>query len=123
MTRQANLVGVGIAAPAVPYVVGTVSNTQTASGSSSQANSFAIVNDITIFTVAASNSGARLPSTAGPGDSFTIANYDANTMVIFPPVGGIINGGSLNASVNLTTKKSADCVCIDNLNFIVMLGG
>lgn len=123
MTRQANLAGTGVPAPSIPYVVGTVSNTQTASGSSSQANSFAVVNDITIFTTAASNSGARLPSTAGPGDNFVIANYDSNTMIIYPPVGGILNGGSLNAGVNLTTKKSAECVCIDNLNFIVMLGG
>lgn len=123
MTRQALLTGVGVPAPAVPFILGTVSNTQTASGSSSQANSFAVTNDITIFTVAASNSGARLPSTAGPGDTFTISNYDANTMLIYPPVGGILNGGSANASVSLTTKKSADCLCIDNLNFIVMLGG
>jgi len=123
MTRAATLIGSGYPANSVPYVLGTVSNTQTATGSSSQANSFAIVNDITIFTTAPSNSGARLPSTAGPGDSFVIANYDANTMIIYPPVGGILNGGSLNAGVNLTTKKSADCICIDNLNFIVMLGG
>lgn len=123
MTRQANLVGVGIAAPAVPYVVGTVSNTQTASGSSSQANSFAIVNDVTIFTSAPSNSGARLPSTSGPGDNFIIANGDTNTMIIYPPVGGKLNFGTTNAGVNLTTLKSAECVCIDNLNFLVMLGG
>ncbi len=123
MTRQALLSGTGYPAPAVKYQVGTVSNTQTATGSSSQANSFAIVDDITIFTTAGSNSGARLPSTSGPGDTFTIANYDSNTMIIYPPVGGILNGGSLNAGVNLSTKKSADCVCIDTLNFIVMIGG
>lgn len=122
MTRQALLVGAGVPAPAVQYYVGTVSNTQTATGSSSQANSFAITADITIFTTAAANSGARLPSTAGPGDVFTIANYDTNTMLIYPPVGGILNGGSANASVNLATKKGADCLCIDNLNFIVMNG-
>lgn len=120
--RVANLMGSGAAPALASNMVGTVSNTQTATGSSSQTNSFAIASDITIFTVAASNSGARLPSTSGPGDLFTIANYDSNTMLIYPPVGGILNGGSLNASVSLTTKKSADCICIDNLNFIVMAG-
>lgn len=123
MTQARNLVGVGIAAPAVQYVTGTVLNTQTATGSSSQTNSFAISADITIFTVAASNTGARLPLGSNPGDNFIIANYDSNTMLIYPPVGGIINGGSLNASVNLTTKKSAECVSIDGTNYIVMLGG
>lgn len=120
--RVTNLMGSGASAQLASNMVGAVSNTQTATGSSSQTNSFAVVSDITIFTVAASNSGARLPSTAGPGDLFTIANYDSNTMLIYPPVGGILNGGSLNASVSLTTKKSADCICIDNLNFIVMAG-
>jgi len=123
MTLKANLAGTGIAPATAQNIVGTVLNTQTATGSSSQANSFAITADITIFTVAASNSGARLPTTATAGDNFFIANYDANTMIIYPPVGGILNGGSLNAGVNLTTKKSAECICIDNLNYIVMLSG
>jgi hypothetical protein len=123
MTLKANLSGSGIAPATAQNIVGTVLNTQTATGSSSQANSFAISSDITVFTVAASNSGARLPSTATAGDNFIIANYDSNTMLIYPPVGGILNGGSLNASVSLATKKSAECICIDNLNFIVMLGG
>jgi hypothetical protein len=122
MTIKANLTGSGLAAQAAQNIVGSVSNNQTATGSSSQANSFAIASDITIFTVAASNSGARLPSTLSAGDIVTIANYDANTMLIYPPVGGILNGGSLNASVNLVTKKSADCQCIDNLNFLIMAG-
>lgn len=122
MTRQALLIGTGTPAPAAQYAVGSVSINQTATGSSSQANSFAIVNDITTFSVAASNSGARLPSTAGAGDNFVIGNYDSNTMLIYPPVGGILNGGSANSSVNLATKKGAECICLDNLNFLVMVG-
>ena len=122
MTRLANLAGSGYPAPAAQYIVGTVSINQTATGSSSQANSFAISADITTFSVAAANSGARLPSNCGPGDVITIANYDSNTMLIYPPVGGILNGGSANSSVNLVTKKGADCVCLDNLNFLVMAG-
>lgn len=123
MTRQANLMGSGVSPQAAYNTVGTFSNTQTATGSSSQANSFAITDDVTVFTTAASNSGARLPSNASPPDSFIIANQDSNTMIIYPPVGGKLNNGTTDAGVNLTTKKAAECINIGGLNFLVMLGG
>lgn len=103
---------------------GTVSNTQTATGSTSQANSFAITDDVTIFTTAASGTGARLPLAGSPGegpnagDIFFIANLDGNTLLIYPPTGGVINGGSSNASINLTTKKSGLFICIDGTNYL-----
>ena len=97
---------------------GTVSNTQTATGTSSQANSFAIVDDVTIFTTAASNSGARLPSTSTAGDVFFIANQGSNTMLVYPPSGGKINNGTADASVNLTTKKCGLWVSIDGTNYV-----
>jgi hypothetical protein len=103
---------------------GTVSNTKTATGSSSQANSFAIVDDVTVFTTAASNSGARLPSTSAAGDVFFIGNLDANTMLIFPPTGGALNNGTVNTgSISLTTHKAAACISIDGTNFLVIVGG
>ena len=122
MTRAANLVGVGIAGNAVQYITGVVANNLTATGSSSQSGSFAVTADISVFTTAPGNSGARLPSGTNPGDIFTIANWDNNTMLIYPPTGGTCNNGSLNASVSLNTKKAADCVSIDGLNYIVMAG-
>lgn len=128
MTQVARLTGLGMQGQLASNVIGSLSNTQTATGSSSQANSFAIVADITIFTSAASNSGARLPGGTGavytpaPGDSFVIANQDANTMLIFPPTGGALNNGTVNTgSVSLTTHKSALCISIDGTNYIVIV--
>lgn len=118
MTQTLHLTGLGMAASLAQNVVGGVSNTQTATGSSSQTNSFAIVSDITIFTTAAGNTGARLPAGSSPGDSFVISNLDSNTMLIYPPTGGVINGGSVNASANLTTKKSVICFSIDGTNYL-----
>lgn len=114
--------GLGVASQlANVLAMGTVANTLTATGSSSQANSFAVADDVSIFTTAAGNSGARLPATSAAGDAFVISNYDTNTMLIYPPTGGKLNAGSANASVNLTTLKSALCISIDGTNFIVIL--
>lgn len=117
------------AALADVLAAGGVSNTQTATGSSSQANSFAIVQDVTVFTSAGSNSGARLPGGTGavytpaPGDVFFIGNQDANTMLIFPPTGGALNNGTVNTgSISLTTHKWALCISIDGTNYGVIVG-
>lgn len=118
MTIKSNLTGTGIAPAAATQIVGNVANTLTATGSSSQTNSYAIQTDISIFTSAAGNTGARLPSTASAGDTFTIANLDGNTMLVYPPSGGVINGGSTNASVSLTTKKCGTFICIDGTNYL-----
>jgi hypothetical protein len=99
---------------------GSINATATATGSSSQANSFAIVDDVTVFTTAASNSGARLPSTANTGDTFWIANGDGNTMLIYPPTGGKLNFGTANASASLATLKTAICTAINSTDYIIV---
>ena len=98
---------------------GTVSNTLSASGSSSQANSALVLDDVNVYTTAASNSGARLPLGSAAGDVFFIGNQDANTMLIYPPTGGKLNNGSANASVSLPTVKPALCISIDGTSYIV----
>jgi hypothetical protein len=100
---------------------GSVSNTLTATGTSSQANSYAVSDDVSVFTSAASNSGARLPLGTQPGDAFVIANLDGNTMLIYPPTGGWLNNGTVNTgSVSLTTHKAAICISVDGTNYLVI---
>lgn len=123
MAQALRLMGLGMAAQLARNVVGTVDNTLTATGSTSQANSYAVTADISIFTTAAANTGARLPLGSNAGDSFWIANYDTNTLLIYPPTGGKINNGSSNASANLTTLKSVLCVSIDGTNYACNFGG
>ena len=125
MAQKSKLIGSGISPFAANQMAaGTVSNTQTAAGTSSQTNSFAIIDDVTVFTTAASNSGARLPLGSNPGDTFFIANNDANTMLIYPPTGGALNNGTVNTgSVSLTTHKCAQCISVDGTNYMVIVGG
>lgn len=121
MVKVLNLTGLGIAPNVAQGIAGFISINQTATGTSSQANSFAITTDITSFSTAPTNSGCRLPPSS-PGDTYTVSNGDANSMLIYPPVGGKLNYGSVNASLTLTTLQSADCTCLDNLNYIVQRG-
>lgn len=109
-------------APAVAnfMALGTITNTLTATGATSQANSYPVVDDVSVFTTVAANTGARLPTTS-PGDSFVTANYGANSLFIYPPSGGKLNNGSANASISLGTNAALQCDSIDGLNYLARL--
>jgi len=115
--------GLGTQAQLARNICGVPDTGLTATGSSSQANSYAITADVSVFTTAAGNSGARLPAGVNPGDSFVITNGDSNTMLIYPPVGYKVNFGSTNAAASLTTLKSALCISYDGNNYIAIISG
>ncbi len=102
-----SMMGAGLpGAAAVAIGAGSIELAKTATGSTSQANSYAIVADTTEFTTAAANSGARLPDNAEVGSQFQIFNAQAsNAMFVYPHVGGTINGLSANAKVDIAASK------------------
>ncbi len=116
MTRVATLVGTGTAPSQAQAMVGFNDVGVTATGSSSQANSYLIQYSNTF--------GVRMPTGASPGDSFFIYNGGASTMHIYPPVGGAINGGSTNAAYDIATLTAVRGCCIsgDGLNFAFVKG-
>lgn len=124
MTRVATLVGTGVAPSSAQATVGFNDIGVTATGSNSQANSYAIQYSNTFVGTAASGSGVRLPTGASPGDSFFIYNGGANTLHIYPPTGGVINGGSANAAYDIATLTAVKGCCIsgDGLNFAFVKG-
>jgi hypothetical protein len=122
MPFKKDLTGTGNSGGAAIAICGAVDNTVTATGSTSQANSYGISKPTTIFTTVGANSGARLPSFLTAGDSGRIQNNGASTLFVYPPVGGAINGGTTDAKVDVATLKGADFVCIDVLNFSVIVG-
>jgi hypothetical protein len=79
----------------------TLARGLTATGTSSQANSFPIVAENNIFTTVAANAGARLPSGYNSHRTFRIRNNGTNTVQVFPPLGGRINGATVNTSFGL----------------------
>lgn len=122
MTTADKIMSAGLPATTARAIVGDVELAVTATGSSSQADSYAIKATHTEGTAGAGNTGYRLPA-ANKGDTFTILNSSTgNTHIVYPPVGGTLNGGSTNAGLNIATAKAALCVCLGNLNYSVIVG-
>lgn len=99
-------------------VAGDFLNTQTAAGTT-QATALVLSADNTIITTTASGTGALLR--VAYGTQF-VANAGANTLVVYPPVGGTINGLSANTGINVPTTKSAVFMSSDSANFIAVIG-
>jgi hypothetical protein len=118
MIKQ-RLMGSGFAPLQTNSVGETVTTSLTGAGTSSQANALAIVDDINIFTTVASNSGARLPDAtyASLGDKITVVNYGANALLVYPPTGGRINNGSVNASVSIAANKIAVFINLTGIDY------
>lgn len=129
MSQKLKMTGLGMS----PFLAdvsaaGSVSNTQTATGSTSQSGSFAITQDVTNFTVVSSNNGCRLPIAGSPGegptagDFFIIGNSQgSNALLLYPPLAGTLNGLSANTSISIPASKTAMAICLDGTNYIVNL--
>ncbi len=124
MPQAAILLKTGLSPSTAQAVTGFCDIGVTATGSNSQANSYAIVATNTFVSTAAANTGVRLQTSQSPGDGGFIYNGGASTLHIYPPSGGKINGGSTDAASDITTLKSALWMCISNdgLNFAVLKG-
>lgn len=121
MAIKQKLTGVGVPPHAAIATVGTVSNNISAAGTTQATATALDLNDYQIVTVVAASSGVILPATLSAGDEIAVANYDASggdALSVYPPVGGKINNGTLNAAVSITANKNGTFVCIDSLNFI-----
>jgi len=69
------------------------------------------------ISTAAANSGVRLPSGVRSSGMVRARNDGANTVKVYPPVGGKINGGTANAAVTLAAGAAAVYVADGNGNY------
>jgi hypothetical protein len=122
MAWAKNLMGSGHSGGQALANVGRFDSGVTATGSSSQANSYLIRAENTVVSTTAANTGVRLPDNLSAGDSGIIANNGGSTLFIYPPVGGIINGNSADAKIDCATLKGARYTCLDKLNFNIVVG-
>jgi len=105
--QKYKIMGAGTSPLAAAVIGGTSAAGLTATGSTSQANSYAITEDVNEFTTTAANTGARLPLLLAPGDSIWISNFGAQTLFVYPGTGESINAEAANAKVDVATGKNA----------------
>ena len=101
MAFPSRVQGAGTSGGQTQAIVGDVSATVTAAGSSAtDATSVSAV--VTRISSAAASTGVKVP-TAEAGAMMVIRNDGANTVTIYPQTGGTINGG---ASTTVAAAKS-----------------
>ena len=120
MSQETKIVGQGIWGEAAQQLVSGDVLTGQVTSATTQATAYAITADITVFSTVASTGAAILPA-GGAADILVMNNQATNALIVFPPVGGTINGGSANASYSQAVSKCARYVTADGLNWYAMI--
>lgn len=119
--RARILMGATFAAQAARALTGELDRLLGATAvGNSQATAYALKAGITRFDSAAAGTGAVLDGTSDIGDDFTIVNFgaEAQNLAVYPPLGGKINNGAANASVNVASAGNTTFKRIDVTNWI-----
>jgi hypothetical protein len=119
MTTTVNLNGSGVPGLTADAITGFVTLAQTATGAAQ--GSLALVSDFVVYTTSTASNGPTLPATAGSGDSYLVANNTANSINVWPPVGGAIGTGSANAALAVGAGKTCTFYALGNGNFVANL--
>ena len=119
MTVTKNLLGSGVAGLTADAITGFPSLAQTATGASQGA--LALPTDFVVYTTSTAANGPTLPATTASGDSFLIANNTANSINVWPPVGGKIGNGSTDAALAVGAGKTAVFYSLGNGSFVAVL--
>ena len=111
MTTLNNLIGSGNSPLSSQATVGFLTAAATATGST-QGTALLMPTDFVVFTTVAANTGTILPSNANAGDIYYVVNHGANSLSVYPAVGGKISTGATNAAFAVAVGKLAEFVCI-----------
>lgn len=118
MALAKELVANGLFVNAAKAVEGSVVTGITAGTTQTQAGATLLTGAKNIVaTVGTTSDGVILP-VAEVGDSVFVRNAGANTAKVYPPVGGAINGGTANASVNLASGASTVFHYVSTVNVV-----
>lgn len=113
MTIERELMGSGLGTGSTHAVLGL--SERLAAAGTIQTNAALITRTNTYFTTVASGAGGRLP-TGAMADTIWVTNLGANALLVYPPVGGAISGGSTNAAVSLAVNATTVFQCTDPVN-------
>lgn len=103
-------------------VLGSLAATVSAAGTNqSTATVLSACNNV--VTTVGAGSGVRLPvtPTVSANDRLHVANHGANTLAVYPPIGGKLSNNTANVPAMLAPTKCADFFCIDGTNYTANL--
>lgn len=91
--------------PALEFRTKTVTNAITSTASSG----VALVSEINIISAANSTTtyGVSLPAIVAPGIEVRVINNGGTVQTVYPPTGGTIDGGSVNAGVTVAAAANS----------------
>lgn len=126
MTISKNITGLGIAPQTAASIVGGMNTGSAGAGTvSTNATLLPLISNHWV-TTAANNSGVILPPGNGTGDGMRAGDYmriyndSANTLLLYPPAGGQLNGGTVTTgTVSIPTKTTVEAVSLNGLAFLV----
>lgn len=123
MPLRQNLIGSGASTELSKHICGAGPAAISAAGNS-QATATPLADAVNVVSTVSASQGVILRGDLNRGEEQTVINTSATTLAVYPPVGGTINGGSANASVNLLANKRADFMCVlPGLNFTSVISG
>lgn len=84
-----------------------------------QATGTALTYDYNVFTTVGASTGGTLPANYQAGDSTYVSNSTGtNALLVWPPLGGSINGLATNAGYTVAINKSANFIALSPLVFV-----
>ncbi len=119
MAIRSRLIGAAVAPLTAQGLIGTIAGKLAATGSS-QSDALLVVDEINVFTTVNSGTGARVRADLGYGDEQEFVNYGANALSVYPPAGGTVQNGALNAAFSVPPNTAARLRSLDGLNFAVV---
>ena len=101
--------------------IGTTPDAITAA-TTAQATATLLTGAMNVVTTVVGETGVRLPPNFPVGSLISVRVATATAGLLFPPVGGAINGGTVNAAFSVAQNKPALCLANPNgLDFVVVL--
>lgn len=116
-----NIMGAGVAPLVAQMINGTASDGLVATGST-QGTALLCPSDVNVFTTVAASTGAQLQNNPAPGDEVIVANLGANTLSVYPALGGAIQTGAANAAFSVAAGKTCKFIArTGSSNWIALL--
>jgi len=95
---------VGVAAAAAAQICGDGPQGLSAAGSG-QSDALLLKDSLNVIKTSTTGQGVRLLQGLNPGESQDVVNISGNSILVYPPVGGSINGGAQNVGVTLPNNS------------------